>query len=126
MHFALIPARRLTIHLSRSIHSHEHGYSRHPPLGTELLLRAHRAGMAGATTVRGVGRFGHSYETHRQPVWGLVDRAAIIVVAVEIVDRTEALVAAIRELFSECLAIVGDLQVVPRRAYAHDPSQRFA
>jgi len=117
----LVPARRLTIHLTLADHFHEHGHTRHTPLGTELLLRAHRAGMAGATTVHGVAGFGHSHKIHRQPVWGLVDRAPIIVMIVDTAERIDAFIAANRELFRECLATVSDLKMVPRPGGIHHP-----
>lgn len=120
----LIPGRRLTIHLTLADHFHEHGHTRHTPLGTELLLRAHRAGMAGATTVHGLEGFGYSKKIHRQPVWGLVDRAPIIVMIVDTADRIDAFIGANRELFRECLATVSDLQMVPRPRGAHHPSRR--
>jgi PII-like signaling protein len=121
---ALVPARRLTIHLTLADHFHEQGHTRHTPLGTELLLRAHRAGMAGATTVHGVEGFGHSHKIHRQPVWGLVDRAPIIVMIIDTSDRIDAFIAANRELFRECLATVSELKMVPRPAGVHHPRRR--
>jgi PII-like signaling protein len=117
----LVPARRLTIHLTLADHFHEHGHTRHTPLGTELLLRAHRAGMSGATTVHGVAGFGHSHKIHRQPVWGLVDRAPIIVMIVDTAERIDAFIAANQELFRECLATVSDLRMVPRPGGIHHP-----
>lgn len=120
----LVPARRLTIHLTLADHFHEHGHTRHTPLGTELLLRAHRAGMAGATTVHGVEGFGHSHKIHRQPVWGLVDRAPILVMIVDTAERIDAFIAVNRELFGECLATVRDLLMVPRPGGVHHPVRR--
>lgn len=109
-----VTARRLTIHLSLADHFHERGRTQRTPLATELLLRAHRAGMAGATTIHGVEGFGHSQKIHHRPVWSLVDRGPIIVVIVDRPDRVDAFIAANRELFGECLATVSDVRVIPR------------
>ena len=117
----LVRARRLTIHLSLADHFHERGRTRHTPLGNELVLRAHHAGMAGATTIHGVEGFGHSHKIHRQPVWGLIDRGPIIVMIVDTADRIDAFIAANRELFRECLATVSDLKMVPRPDGVHHP-----
>lgn len=118
---SLVPGRRLTIHLTLADHFHEHGHTRHTPLGNELVLRAHHAGMAGATTIHGVEGFGHSNTIHRQPVWGLIDRGPIIVMIVDTADRIDAFIAANRELFGECLATVSDLKMVPRPSGVHHP-----
>lgn len=104
----LVAARRLTIHLTNADHFHEHGRTQHNPLGTELVFRAHRAGLAGATTVHGVQGFGVSAKVHREPTWGLIDRAPLIVMFVDTPERIEAFITANRELFAECLATVSD------------------
>lgn len=123
MYPTLITAKRLTIHLTWADHFHEQGHTNHTPLGTELLLRAHRAGMAGATTVHGAEGFGLSNKIHRQPVWGLIDRAPIIVMIVDSADRIDGFVAANQELFRECLATVSDLKMIPRPHGVHHPSR---
>lgn len=120
----LVRARRLTIHLTLADHFHQHGRTQHTPLGTELLFRAHRAGIAGATTIRGVEGFGHSQKIHHRPTWGLVDRAPIIVMMVDTPEVIDAFISANRELFAECLATVSDLRLVPRTDGVHRGSRR--
>lgn len=108
----MVAARRLTIHLTLADHFHEGGRTRHTPLGTELLFRAHRAGLAGATIVHGVEGFGHSHKIHNQPTWGLVDRAPILVMIVDTAEAIDTFISANRALFAECLATVNDLRLV--------------
>lgn len=108
----MVPVRRLTIHLTQADHFQEHGHVRHTPLGTEIVLRAHHAAMAGATTVHGVEGFGHSHKIHRQPVWGLVDRAPIVIMIVDTQERIDAFIAANQELLHECLATVSNSRML--------------
>jgi PII-like signaling protein len=112
----LVPAKRLTIHLTRADHFRVDGRPRHTPLGTELVLRAHKAGLAGAATLPGVQGFGHSLRVHRQPVWGLVDHAPILVMIVDTADRIDDFIESNQGLFRECLATVSDLRLVVRTA----------
>lgn len=107
---ALHAERRLTIHLGLADRFHEDGHAQHTPLGAELLLRAHRAGLSGATIVHGTQGFGHSGKVHHTPTWGLVDRAPIIVLIVDAPERIDAFIEANRDLFAECLATVSDLR----------------
>lgn len=118
----LVSARRLTIHLTLADHFHEHGHTRHTPLGTELLFRAHKAGLGGATIIHGTAGFGHSHKIHHQPTWSLADRAPIIVMMVDTAERIDAFIAANRGLFAECLATLSDLHVVttPNRQFQPD------
>lgn len=121
---SLVPGRRLTIHLTLADHFHENGHARHTPLGTELVHRAHKAGMAGATTIHGIEGFGHSHKIHHQPVWGLVDHAPILVMIVDTAERIDAFIAANRELFRECLATVSNLRMLPRPEGVHHPERQ--
>ncbi len=109
----LVSARRLTVHLGMSDHVHD-GRAGHTPLGAELLHRAHRAGLAGATTIHGTQGFGHSRTVHREPVWGLVDHGPAVLMFVDTAERIERFITANRELFGQCLATVSDLTMVPR------------
>ncbi len=108
----LTRAQRLTIHLTPADQFREHGRAQHTPLGTELVLRAHRAGLAGATTVHGIEGFGRSSRVHSQRPWGLIDRAPIIVMIVDSPERIDAFVTANPDLFDACLATVSDLTLV--------------
>ena len=121
---ALVPARRLTIHLTLADHFHEGGHTRHIPLGTELVFRAHRAGLAGVTVIHGVEGFGHSQKVHHQPTWGLVDRAPIIVMMVDTAESIDSFIAANRELFAECLVTLSNLMLSPRPRGLHRPRLR--
>lgn len=110
--YILVRARRLTVHLGFADHFDVHRRHQRTPLGTELIFRAHKAGLRGATTLHGVEGFGHSDKIHHTPTWGLVDRAPSIVIIIDTADRIDAFIQANEELFGQCLATISDLQVL--------------
>jgi PII-like signaling protein len=74
--------KRLTIYIGESDH---HGRS---PRATEIVLRAHRAGLAGASVFRGVEGYGASSHVHTARILSLSDDLPIV-----IVDRGDAIEA---------------------------------
>lgn len=69
--------RRLTIFIGESDH---HG---HTPLATEIVQRAHAAGLAGATVLRGVEGFGASNHVHTTRILSLSDDLPMVVVIID-------------------------------------------
>lgn len=110
----LVLGRRLTIHLGAADRCVEAGHQRHTPLGTELLLRAHRAHLHGATVLRGIEGFGHSTHIHRAGVWTMVDRTPLVIVVIDTADRVDAFVRANGDLLSQCLTTVSEVRIVGR------------
>lgn len=98
--------KRLTIFIGESDH---HG---HTPLATEIVQRAHAAGLAGATVLRGVEGFGASNHVHTTRILSLSDDLPMIVVIVDNHDRIEAFLPQLDELISEGLVIVDDVDVI--------------
>ena len=76
-----------------SIHVTVQDRSGHRSLTTELLQRARRAGVAGATVFRAVEGFGASGRTHRTHLVGEDAPVAVVVV-----DRPEVVEAFLSEL----------------------------
>src|SRR3989337_2541793 len=74
--------KRLTIFIGESDH---HG---HTPLATEIVQRAHKAGLAGVSVFRGVEGYGASNHIHTTRILSLSDDLPIVIV---IVDRPEAI-----------------------------------
>jgi PII-like signaling protein len=98
--------QRLTIYIGESDH---HG---HTPLATEIVHRAHAAGLAGASVFRGVEGYGASNHIHTTRILSLSDDLPIAIV---IVDRPEAITAFVHdldELITEGLVVVEDIHVV--------------
>ena len=98
--------KRLTIFVGES---DRHG---HTPLATEIVQRAHRAGLAGATVFRGVEGYGASNHIHTTRILSLSDDLPITVVIVDTDERIQAFLPEVDELITEGLVILDDVEVV--------------
>ena len=99
-------AKRLTIFVGESDHVG------HTPLATEIVHRAHGAGLAGASVFRGVEGFGASNHVHTTRILSLSDDLPIAVVIVDTAERIDAFLPTIEELISEGLVIVDDVEII--------------
>jgi len=100
------PAVRLTVIVGEGDHVH------HRSLATEIVLRAHAAGLAGATVLRGVEGFGASSRIHTSRLLSLAEDLPIMVVIVDTRDRVEAFLPQVEELVTSGLVMLEDVTVV--------------
>ncbi|HSP36468.1 MAG TPA: DUF190 domain-containing protein [Frankiaceae bacterium] len=100
------PARRLTIFIGEMDHWHHHS------LSGEIVHRAHDAGLAGATVLRGVGGFGASSQIHTSRILSLSDDLPVAIIIVDDAERIDAFLPQLDELISEGLVIIDDVSVV--------------
>jgi PII-like signaling protein len=98
--------QRLTIYVGES---DRHG---HTPLATEIVQRAHAAGLAGASVFRGVEGFGASNHIHTTRILSLSDDLPMAVVIVDRPDAIAAFLPQLDELVSEGLVTVENVHVV--------------
>jgi uncharacterized protein len=98
--------KRLTIFVGES---DRHG---HTPLATEIVQRAHRAGLAGATVFRGIEGYGASQHIHTTRILSLSDDLPITVVIVDTDERIQSFLPDLDELITEGLVIIDDVEVV--------------
>lgn len=89
--------------------SDQHG---HEPLATEIVHRAHAAGLAGATVLRGIEGFGASNHLHSTRIPSLSHDLPIVIVIVDDEDRLTPFLEDIHELITEGLVIVDEVRVV--------------
>lgn len=106
--------KRLTIFIGEA---DRHG---HTPLATEIVHRAHKAGLAGATVFRGVEGYGASNHIHTTRILSLSDDLPIAIVIVDSDEAVSAFLADLDELITEGLVIVDDVDVVK---YVGRPAQ---
>jgi PII-like signaling protein len=106
-------AIRLTIMVGESDHWH------HKPLFTEIVHRAHNAGLAGATVLRGIEGFGASNRVHTTRLLSLSEDLPVAVVIVDTPDRIHAFIPELDELVTEGLVILDDCEVI--RYVGRDP-----
>ena len=74
--------------------------------------RAHAAGLAGATVLRGIEGFGASNHLHTTRVLSLSDDLPVVIVIVDSAERIDAFLPQLDELISEGLVIVDDVEIV--------------
>src|SRR5438270_5465343 len=98
--------KRLTIFIGES---DCHG---HTPLATEIVQRAHKAGLAGVSVFRGVEGYGASNHIHTTRILSLSDDLPIAVVIVDRNDAIRGFMAELDELITEGLLTVEDVEVV--------------
>ena len=84
----------------------------HRPLYTEIVHRAHAAGLAGATVLRGIEGFGASQHIHTSRLLSLSEDLPVSIVIVDDADRIEAFLPGLDELVTEGLVMVDDVRVV--------------
>lgn len=98
--------QRLTVYVGES---DRHG---HTPLATEIVQRAHAAGLAGASVFRGVEGYGASNHIHTTRILSLSDDLPMAVVIVDRPDAIAAFLPRLDELITEGLVVVEDVEVV--------------
>lgn len=108
--------KRLTVFVGEADH---HGRT---PLATEIVQRAHAAGLAGASVFRGVEGYGASNHIHTTRILSLSDDLPIAIVIVDAADRIEAFLPELDELVTEGLVILDDVEVVKYVGRPGDPA----
>jgi PII-like signaling protein len=97
---------RLTIFIGEA---DRHG---HVPLATEIVHRAHAAGLAGATVIRGIEGFGASNHVHTTRLLSLSADLPVVVVIVDRRETIDGFLAQLDELITEGLVIIDEVEVV--------------
>jgi uncharacterized protein len=100
------PALRLTVIVGES------DRFGHRPLYTELVHRAHAAGLAGATVLRGIEGFGASQQIHTTRLLSLSEDLPVSIVIVDSEERISAFLPEVEALVTEGVVLVDDVRVV--------------
>ena len=85
---------------------------RHRPLYTEIVERAHEAGLAGATVLRGIEGYGASSRIHTTRLLSLSEDLPVAVIIVDAEDRIRAFLPHLDELITEGLVIIDPVDVI--------------
>jgi hypothetical protein len=99
-------ALRLTVFIG------EHDTWHHKPLYSEIVHRAHAAGLAGASVFRGIEGFGASSLVHTSRLLSLSEDLPVAVVIVDTEERVRAFLPQLDGLVAEGLVMLDDCEVV--------------
>ncbi|HEY6316735.1 MAG TPA: DUF190 domain-containing protein [Acidimicrobiia bacterium] len=100
------PAERLTIFVGET-DQHDH-----KPLYTEIVHRAHAAGLAGATVLRGIEGYGASNHVHTVRILRLSEDLPVVVVIVDTAEHIDAFLPQLDDLITEGLVVREPVDVV--------------
>lgn len=100
------PALRLTVLVGESDHAHHH------PVYTEIVHRAHRAGLAGASVFRGIEGFGRSQRVHTTRLLSLAEGLPVAVVIVDTEERVRAFLPQLDDVGVDGLVTLEPVEVV--------------
>jgi len=100
------PACRLSIYLGNADTHH------HVALSAEICRRAHRAGLAGVTTLQGIVGFGHTGTMHTTPRWRLVDRTPITVHIIDAPGSIARFLPQLDDLADQCVIVCDQVDIL--------------
>ncbi|WP_427918014.1 DUF190 domain-containing protein [Streptomyces sp. cg40] len=95
----------------------------HKPLYTEIVHRAHTAGLAGASVFRGIEGFGASSLIHTTRLLSLSEDLPVAIVIVDTEERVRAFLPQLDELVTEGLVILDDCEVIRYVGRADEPDE---
>ncbi|MFR0354529.1 DUF190 domain-containing protein [Streptomyces sediminimaris] len=99
-------ALRLTVFIGENETWH------HKPLYSEIVHRAHAAGLAGASVFRGIEGFGASSLIHTSRLLSLSEDLPVAVVVVDTEERVRAFLPLLDELVGSGLVVLDECEVV--------------
>jgi PII-like signaling protein len=108
-------ALRVTIFIGESDIWH------HKPLFTEIVHRAHAAGLAGASVFKGVEGFGASSLIHTSRLLSLSEDLPVAIVIIDTQERVRAFLPQLDELVGEGLVILDEVEVIRYVGRAEGP-----
>lgn len=100
------PAVRLTIFVGEFDQWH------HRPLYSEIVHRAHDAGLAGASVLRGIEGYGASSRIHTSRLLSLSEDLPVAIIIVDAEDNIRAFLPKLDALVTEGLVIIDPVEVI--------------
>ena len=96
---------------------------RHKPLFTEIVHRAHQAGLAGATVLRGIEGFGASNRVHTSRILSLSEDLPVAIIIVDSREQIEQFLPQLDQLVTEGLVLLDECEVVRYVGRSADPAE---
>lgn len=100
------PAKRLTVFIGES------DRHKHHALCTEIVHRAHKAGLAGASVFKGIEGFGASSQVHTARLLSLSEDLPVAIVIIDDAERIERFALGLDELITEGLVVIDEVEVI--------------
>jgi PII-like signaling protein len=88
---------------------------RHTPVYHEIVRRAHDAGLAGATVMRGCEGYGASSVVHTSRILSLTENLPVVVLIVDAEERIRGFLPELDGVVAEGMAVLDEVEVVVRR-----------
>ncbi len=111
-------ARRLTIYVGDTDQWH------HRPLFVEIVHRAHTAGLAGATAIRGFEGYGGTNHIHTVRLLSLSQDLPVAVTIIDTPERIEAFLPILDEVMTGGMATLEDVEIL--HYSSQTPPHRFS
>lgn len=108
------PACRLTVFVGETDQFH------HRSVYTEIVRRAHKAGLAGASVLRGIEGYGASTHIHTAKVLRLTEDLPLVIVIVDDEERIRAFLPQLDEIVEEGLVILDSVEVIKYVGRRHE------
>ncbi|QKV94902.1 DUF190 domain-containing protein [Streptomyces sp. NA02950] len=86
----------------------------HRPLFAEIVHRAHRAGLAGASVFRGVEGYGSSSMVHTSRLLSLGEDLPMAVVIIDTEERVRSFLPGLEDIVGDALMVVDPVEIVGR------------
>ena len=86
----------------------------HRPVHHEIVRRAHEAGLAGATVMRGCEGYGATSVVHTDRILSLTEDLPVVVLIVDAEERIRGFLPRLDDLVTEGTAVVDEVEVVRR------------
>lgn len=84
----------------------------HKPLYSEIVHRAHKAGLAGATVLRGIEGYGATARIHTTHLFRVGEHLPLLIVIVDAEARIRAFLPRLEELSIEGLVALDAVEIV--------------
>jgi uncharacterized protein len=110
-------ARRLTVYVGETDQWH------HRPLFVEIVHRAHTAGLAGATAIRGFEGYGGTNHIHTVRLLSLSEDLPVAVIIIDTPERIDAFLPTLGEVMAGGMVTLEDVDVI--HYSSQTPPHRF-